>query len=241
MTAVEADQHSMLPLWGQRILVVAPHADDETLGVGGTMARFVQEGRHVTVAVMTGRGPDPHPFVTRESIAGIRAEFGRAMKVLGVQETLFCELPTTLLDIKPQFEINKIASDVMAQVRPDVVFLPFEHDLHKDHEILNYAFRVALRPHLPLNRGPHGVLSYETPTETHLQSAHLRPSFEPNVWVDISDHLDRKLEALSQFRSQIVPAPGLRSLQALEALARWRGSQVGVSAAESFLMLRQVM
>jgi LmbE family N-acetylglucosaminyl deacetylase len=226
---------------GFSILVVAPHADDETLGLGGTIARFVDEGHRVTVAVMTGEGSEPHPFVTRESIATVRAEFGRAMDVLGVTETLFHEFATTLLDTFPQYQINKVAAEIVEHVRPDMVFLPFEHDLHKDHEILNYAFRVALRPHLPSNRVPHMVLSYETPTETHLQSPHLRPSFEPNFWVDISAQLERKLKALSRFESQIPPAPGLRSVETLRALATWRGSQIGVRAAEAFMLLRQVI
>jgi LmbE family N-acetylglucosaminyl deacetylase len=93
---------------------------------------------------------------------------------------------------------------------------------------------------MPANRKPHAVLAYETATETHLQSPHLRPSFEPHLWVDVSNHIDTKIEALSKFRSQIAPAPALRSLEALRALATWRGAQVGVHAAEAFMMLRQV-
>lgn len=228
------------PVFGRRVLVVAPHADDETLGVGGTMARFAAEGRDVTVAVMTGEGEGPHPFLTAQAVKTVRAECAQAMAVLGVTRTLFRDLPSTMLDAMPQFEVNRAAAEIVDEVRPDLVFLPFEHDLHRDHEILNYAFRVALRPHLPANRRAHAVLSYETATETHLQSPHLRPSFEPNVWIDISDHLDRKLDALSRYRSQIPPAPGLRSLESLRALAVWRGAQIGVRAAEAFMLHRQV-
>ncbi len=224
----------------RNILVVAPHADDETLGAGGAVARLVREGRHVTVAVMTGLGPAPHPFVTAEEITTVRTEFGEAMAVLGVQQTLFHDLPTTMLDALPQHVVNKVAAETLRQVNPDLILLPFEHDLHRDHEILNYAFRVALRPHLPANRKPHAVLAYETATETHLQSPHLRPSFEPNLWIDVSDDIEVKIEALSKFRSQIAPAPALRSLEALRALATWRGAQIGVRAAESFMILRLV-
>jgi LmbE family N-acetylglucosaminyl deacetylase len=222
------------------VLVVAPHADDETLGAGGAIARFISEGRHVTVAVMTGLGPGPHPFVTAEEIATVRAEFKQAMDVLGVQETLLHDLPTTLLDDLPQHVVNKIAAETLDRVKPDLILLPFEHDLHRDHEILNYAFRVALRPHLSSNRKSHAILAYETATETHLQSPHLRPSFEPHLWVDVSEHIETKIEALSKFRSQIAPAPALRSLETLRALATWRGAQIGVRAAESFMVLRLV-
>lgn len=224
----------------KKVLVVAPHADDETLGAGASIARFVAEGRDVTVAVMTGMGDKPHPFVTAEGITNVRSEFRRAMEVLGVRNMIFKDLPTTLLDAMPQHEINRVALDILEDVRPDLVLLPFEHDLHRDHEILNYAFRVGLRPHLPANRRPHMVLAYETATETHLQSAHLRPSFEPNYWIDVSRHIDSKIEALAHFRSQIAPAPSLRSLEALRALATWRGAQIGVSAAEAFMVLKLV-
>jgi LmbE family N-acetylglucosaminyl deacetylase len=224
----------------QTVLVVAPHADDETLGVGGTIARLVKEGHRVVVAVMTGEGDTPHPFATTEGIAQVRAEFHAAMKVLGVQETRLFNLPTTLLDAMPQYLVNRVAQELLEAVRPDLIFLPFEHDLHRDHEILNYAFRVGLRPHMPANHLRHTVLAYETATETHLQSPHLRPSFEPHLWVDISGHLDTKLQALSRFESQIAPAPALRSLNALEALATWRGAQIGTRAAEAFVVLRAV-
>lgn len=224
----------------ENVLVVAPHADDETLGAGGAIARYVREGRRVTVAVMTGLGPEPHPFATAEAIEAVRAEFKEAMGVLGVHETVLHDLPTTLLDVLPQHVVNKVAAETLDRVKPDLILLPFEHDLHRDHEIVNYAFRVALRPHLIANRKRHAILAYETATETHLQSPHLRPSFEPNLWIDVSDHIETKIEALSKFRSQIAPAPALRSLETLKALATWRGAQIGVFAAEAFMALRLV-
>jgi LmbE family N-acetylglucosaminyl deacetylase len=221
------------------VLVVAPHADDETLGAGGSIARFVAAGRAVTVALMTGHGPDPHPLFSLEVFEQVRGEFHAAMSLLGVTETISLDLPSTLLDTLPQHQINRAALEVLERVQPELVLLPFEHDLHQDHASISYAFRVALRPHLPGNRRPHMVLSYETPTETHLQS-HLRPACEPDVWIDISDHLQTKLSALSAYSSQIAPAPALRSLNAVDALARWRGAQIGVAAAEAFVLHRAV-
>lgn len=236
-----APSRTSLPEELSNVLVVAPHADDETLGAGGAIARFVDEGRNVSVVVMTGRGEKPHPLFADDFFHRVRDEFRAAMGVLGVENYFFRDLPTTLLGETPLHEINRMAVDIVDSVRPDIVLLPFEHDLHRDHGILNYAFRVALRPHLERNRRAHVVLAYEVPTETHLQPPHLAPSFEPHVWLDISDHLARKRDALSCFASQIVPAPGLRSLEAIEALATWRGAQIGVRAAEAFTMLRLVL
>jgi LmbE family N-acetylglucosaminyl deacetylase len=222
----------------KRVLVVAPHPDDETLGAGGTIRRLADEGHDVTVAVMTGRGEEAHPLFDDAGFAGVRAEFDAAMAVLGVNRTLFANLQTTLLTETPVHLINKRAADVVAETRPDLILLPFEHDLHKDHGLINYAFMVALRPHLSAMHRPHMVACYETPSETHLQAPYLHASFEPHMWVDVSAQLSRKLEALTCFKSQI-SSPGLRSLEALSALAHWRGAQIGRAAAEAFVVIRQ--
>jgi N-acetylglucosamine malate deacetylase 1 len=222
------------------VLVVAPHADDETLGCGGSIARFVAEGRTVVVALMTGATATPHPLFSAETLGGVRAEFEAAMTVLGVTRTVFGGLPSTLLTEMPVHEINRAAGAIVAEVKPDLVLLPFEHDLHRDHGILNYAFRVALRSHLPGNRKPHAVLCYETPTETHLQHPQAQDGFEPNLWIDVSDHIECKLEALACYVSQMAPLPSLRGPGASGALATWRGAQIGVRAAEAFSIVRQV-
>lgn len=224
-----------------KILVVAPHADDETLGAGGLIHRLVKAGSDVTVAVMTGRGGGSHPLFEDEVFTRVRSEFDQAMGVLNVSRTVFADLPTTLLSETPVHLVNRAARDLVTDHKPDLVLLPFEHDLHRDHGIINYAFLVALRPHLADLRRPHLVASYEVPSETHLQAPYLRAGFEPQLWLDISDSLSAKLEALACFGSQIGPAPGLRSLQTVEALARWRGAQIGTQAAEAFVVLRQVI
>lgn len=225
----------------ERVLVVAPHADDESLGAGGLIARSVAEGRTVAVALMTGTGDQPHPLFSASDLATVRAEFDRAMDVLGVRTVFAPGLPSTLLTETAVHTINGAARLIVSEFRPDLVVLPFEHDLHQDHGILNYAFRVAMRSHLPGNRRPHAVICYETPTETHLQHPHVRASFEPDLFVDVSgDAIAKKLEALSCYPSQIGPAPGLRSVESLRALATWRGAQIGVHAAEAFSIVRAV-
>lgn len=223
-----------------RVLVVAPHADDESLGAGGLIARSIAEGRSVAVALMTGAGATPHPLFSAQDLGEVRREFDHAMGVLGVQKIFTPGLPSTLLSETAVHLINQAAQQIVADFRPDLVVLPFEHDLHHDHGILNYAFRVAMRSHLAANRRPHAVICYETPTETHLQHPHIRASFEPDLFVDISDHLDRKLSALACYASQMGAAPALRSVETSRVLAAWRGAQIGVGAAEAFSIVRAV-
>ena len=224
------------------VLVIAPHADDETIGCGGTIARYASEGHKVTVAIMTGHGDDePHPVFPREVFDGIRAEATRAHAVLGVAQTILREIPSVRVAEQPLWKLNGIVRDIFEEVQPELVFVPFQFDLHEDHRRLFAACSVAWRPSSALGRNISAVYTYETPSETHWNFANVEPGFMPNVYVDISDHLETKLEALRCFASQIDPFPGARSIEALEALARFRGSQMHMAAAEAFVMVRQAI
>lgn len=222
------------------VLVLAPHADDETLGCGGTIARLSAEGHDVTVAILTGHGDDqPHPLWPRSVFDDIRAEAAKAHAVLGVRSTIYRELPAAQLAEVPTHVLNAVVLGVFEDVRPSVVFVPFQFDLHEDHRRVFEAASVAWRPSTDVGRGVQRVYAYETPSETHWNFQSAEPGFLPNVWIDISDHLDTKLEAFRCFESQVQPEPGARSIQALESLARWRGSQMHMWAAEGFMLVRE--
>jgi N-acetylglucosamine malate deacetylase 1 len=223
-----------------RALVVAPHADDETLGVGATIARLVAEGHHVTVAVMTGHGEDPHPLWPRSLWDDIRKEARDAMAVLGVHELILRESPAAMLADYPAWKLNREAFAVVEQVEPDLLFVPFLWDVHKDHREVFAAFNVAWRTSTLLGRKIKRVYAYETLSETHWNAAQVEPGFTPNVHVDVSDFLETKLRAMACYRSQVQRAPNTRSLEALRAQAVWRGAQVGVAAAEAFVLVREL-
>lgn len=223
-----------------RVLVVAPHADDETVGAGGTIARHVREGDEVMVAVMTGPGPGRHPVLPHETWGTVRAEAAKAAQVLGVAEFVFRELPAVLVPDQPVWEVNREAAGVLEQYAPDVLYVPFPFDLHLDHRAIFYAFSVAWRPTTEVGRGVRAIYAYETPSETHWNPAYLEPGFTPNVFVDISEDLDVKLRALACYESQLSPFPHFRSLQAVEHQAGWRGAQMGMNAAEAFVGIRHL-
>jgi len=220
------------------ILVIAPHADDETLGMGGTIARFVREGKRVVVAVLTGPGEGPHPLWPASMWDEIRGEAAEAMRVLGVEELLFENLPAACLADTPVHLINKTVGDVIAKVEPEELYLPYLHDLHKDHFALSYAALVHSRAYLEQAKGIRLVAMYETATETHLLPGSLYPPFTPNMWVDIGDTIEQKLGAWACYRSQQQKGPTPRSPEALRALAVSRGAEIGTAAAEGFLVLR---
>lgn len=224
-----------------KILVLAPHADDEVLGVGGTISRAIAAGHHVAVAVLTGHGEDPHPLWPPHTWDTVRAECHAACEVLGVSELLFRELPAACLDHCPTWKINEVVTEIIAQVAPEELYVPFAHDLHQDHQAISYAAMVAARPYLPMGQGVKRMLAYETLSETHLAAPYLHPPFQPNVFVNITPHIDRKVEAMQAYQSQIQPGHLPRSAEALRALARVRGTHIGVEAAEAFVLLRETL
>jgi LmbE family N-acetylglucosaminyl deacetylase len=222
----------------RRILVVAPHADDETLGVGGTIARRAAEGHEVHVAVVTGHGSDPHPLWPRSVWDRVRAEARRAIDVLGAHALHFEEIPAAMVADQPIWQLNRTVGSIVERIQPDVLYAPFPFDLHKDHREVYHALSVAWRSSSATGRKLRAIYCYEVPSETHWNAPYLEAGFLPNTWVDVSAHLDTKLRALACYESQIRPAPDARSCDATRALAIWRGSQQGMAAAEAFVTIR---
>lgn len=220
------------------ILVIAPHADDETLGMGGTIARLAAEGKHVTVAIMTGPGADPHPIWPADHWNAIRAEAAEAAETLGVGELLFRDLPAVCLPDLPVHQVNRTVAELIAGVDPEELYLPYYHDLHGDHLALGYAALVHARAYLDAGRRIRLIAMYETPTETHLMPGQLAPPFTPNMWVDTSATADTKLRAWQCYRSQHQAGATPRSVEALRALGVMRGAEIGTEAAEAFMLLR---
>jgi LmbE family N-acetylglucosaminyl deacetylase len=221
-----------------RVMVVAPHADDETIGVGGTIARHAADGDRVTVAVVTGHGDAPHPLWPQSVWDVVRAEARQAAEILGVKELLFEEVPAALVADQPVWKLNEVTKRIVDRVEPDVLYVPFPYDLHKDHREIFHSLSVAWRPISDTGRRIKEIYCYETLSETHWNIPYVEPGFLPTCWVDISAHLPTKLEALSRYKSQIRPSPDVRSIRAVESLAIVRGHQMGMQAAEAFVAVR---
>lgn len=216
-------------------LIIAPHLDDEVMGVGGSMARWAAEGHVVEVGVVTRGVP---PLYSESAEDTCRAEGRSAHARLGVTATWFLDLPAAELDTVPHHELNARLGDLLADRGPEELYLPFPGDLHLDHQRVFHSALVAARP----NRagGPRRVYAYETLSETNWNAPLLSPAFIPNHFIDISRYLEAKLEAMARFQSQVQPPPHERSLEALRALATLRGATVGFGAAEAFISIRTI-
>jgi LmbE family N-acetylglucosaminyl deacetylase len=217
-----------------RLVVIAPHPDDETLGAGGTMARFAAEGCEVSVLIVSGHLP---PLYPPEAFETTRREAKEAMALLGVAETHFLEIPATKVHERPVAEVNGAVGRFVREREPEIVLLPFP-DRHIDHRVIFDASVVACRPVYP--SAPRIVLAYETLSETHWNVPGIEPAFVPELFVDISATLASKEDALRCYASQINDAPS-RSIDACRALARFRGSQNGCEHAEAFKVVRIVI
>ncbi len=218
-----------------QILVIAPHPDDEVLGVGGTILKLRAEEADVCVLIATTAGP---PRFEPEVLATGRREAAAAHQILGVEDTRFLPFPAAGLAEVPHGEVNAALVTVFAELRPDVVFIPFNGDLHLDHQQIFLSALVAGRPSTGFT--PRSIYAYETLSETNWNAPYLSPTFIPNVYVDISEHLNTKLAAMAAYASQVHPPPHERSIEALRALATLRGATIGRDAAEAFVLLREI-
>jgi LmbE family N-acetylglucosaminyl deacetylase len=218
------------------ILVIAPHADDEILGVGATMAKHIAKGDKVYICVAT-RGIKP--LFDDVFMEKLRSETISAHKLLEVTETFFLEFPSVMLEQIYRHEINGKIIDVVQKVKPDIVYIPHFGDLQKDHQIIAEAAMVAIRP--KYDHRVKEVYAYETLSETEWNNPHCSNAFMPNVYNDISYYINKKLIVMKCFESQLSNFPNPRSIKAIEALAKYRGSTINAEAAEAFMLIRKIM
>jgi LmbE family N-acetylglucosaminyl deacetylase len=218
-----------------KTLVIAPHPDDEILGCGGTMARLVADGCLVTVAIVT-KGVAPQ--FSDEFIKQIREEARASHLLIGVEDTRYLDLPAAALDTVAATELNATLARLVQDVEPDTVFVPFIGDIHTDHQLTFLAAMVASRPRH--NKAPRRIYAYETLSETNWYAPGITPAFIPNVFIDISQTVERKLDAFRCFASQVRAFPDERSIEAIRALAVMRGASMYLQAAEAFMLVRQI-
>ena len=230
----------------QKLLVIAPHPDDEVFGCGGTMAKIKDLGGDVYVIVVSSGDlrlyHKNNAYVrgkTRER------EFEKAMKFLKVDdyEILFTDAKTHMrLDIMPRRELislfEKDAKLSIDKLKPTMVALP-AISYNQDHEAVFRAGYTACRPHIPQFKFfQRIVLAYDNPTLSWTLDWE---KFHPNFYVDISNYLDEKLDALKFHKSQLKPSMHQHSIENTLHLAKLRGREISVDAAEAFVCYRFVV
>ena len=218
---------------GSDILIIAPHPDDEILGLGGAISKLSSQGHKVTILTVSGHLP---PLYKEEVFEEHKSQAIQAHKIVGAYASIFLEIPATFVKDQTIAELNGKIYEVLKNTQPKIVFLPFP-DRHIDHQVIFESCMVVIRP-LHDGKCIELAASYEVLSETHWNAPAIEPVFNPTITIDISDHIENKLSALSCFKDEIMPFPGPRSIEAVEALAKFRGTQAGFAYGESLQLIR---
>ncbi|MDB2582739.1 PIG-L family deacetylase [Gammaproteobacteria bacterium] len=219
------------------ILVVSPHADDETLGCGGSILRFLEEGHEVHWLIITNMSVSAG--YSKEQVNIRRVEIDKvknAYNFSGVHELNF--LPAKLESI-PTGELIKSVSTVVSDIQPEIIFTAYRNDAHSDHAIVFDAVMSASKSFRALFVKK--ILCYETISETNFSTKPEDPGFRPNVFIDIGPYLDKKIEIMNIYKSEIGEFPFPRSIKALSSLAFLRGSQCNSDSAEAFFLVKEII
>ena len=220
-----------------KILVIAPHPDDELLGVGGTLLKKKDEGNEIGWLIMSKMyekfGWDRNKIITRKD------EIKNVRMGLGISENNLFELdfPTTKLDEYPVSEIVTEVSKIFKEFKPEILFIPHYGDIHSDHRVTFDIVSSCTKwfRHKTIKY----IYCYETISETDYN---LNPTkhFAPNYFVDISNYINQKIDLCSIYHSEISSAPFPRSFDVIKALSIYRGSQSGFKFAEAFTLLKGI-
>ena len=161
---------------------------------------------------------------------------GSGFSVLNIGK--FLEIPATMVGDVPLHKLNKSIYEMISNVKPHMVFCPFP-DRHIDHRLVFDSVMVATRP-IGVGKKIEIVAAYETLSETHWNAPHIEANFTPNWIIDITENIEKKLKALRCYKSQISEFPNPRSIEAVEALAKFRGSQAGFAFGEGMHIIRKI-
>jgi LmbE family N-acetylglucosaminyl deacetylase len=221
----------------KKVLVVAPHPDDETLGCGGTILRYISEGDLVFWLIATTIKDSGSTGERRKERRNLQVS--KVNKAYGFDKKYELKLEATQLDTLPKsFIINKI-SKVISKIEPEIIYVPYRLDAHSDHEVI-YDCTIACTKSF---RYPFikRVMIYQTLSETEFGLRPEDPGFKPNSFVDISSFLKKKIEILKIYDTEINSHPFPRSVSAVKAQATLWGSYVNCKYAEAFITLKEII
>ena len=223
----------MIKMFG-KTLIIAPHLDDESIALGGMIKRMTNLKINIHILFIGGHLP---PLYNKKQYIITKKESLRAMKVLGVKHIYYLDLPATEFHKKHYPLMNKEINKLMNKVNPNAVFIPFP-DRHIDHRTVFDCAMVNTRPNN--KKYPKYVFAYETLSETHWNAPYIEPSFVPDFFINIDKTIKDKLKALKNYKSQI-KGNNSRSIEAVRALAKFRGSQNGCNYAEALKVIRAII
>lgn len=220
----------------KRVLVVAAHPDDEILGSGGTLIRHAQEGDEVYCFIL-GEGIMSRDAATAHERDRLRQDTLKAGKMIGFKKMNFANFPDNAFDTVGLLGIVKEVEQKLAEIKPERIYTHHEYDLNIDHQRTFQAVLTACRP---CNAdAPVEILTFETLSSTEWQHRDAK-TFQPNVYINIADTLEKKIEAMKKYSTEVRSFPHPRSPEGIRILAQYRGMESGLQYAEAFCLIRKV-
>jgi len=215
-----------------KVLIIAVHPDDETLGCGGTLLKHKANGDVIHWLIGTETTPGTEFYNSREE------EIEKVSKLYAFDSVHNLKLKTMHVDEYTMSELIGKISKVINEIQPNIIYLPFKGDVHSDHRhIFDAAYSCTKSFRYPFIQK---IYMIETLSETEFAPSTKEDSFIPNVFVDITQYMDKKLEIMQIFQSEIAEHPFPRSIRNLKALATLRGASAGCEYAESFMLLKEI-
>ena len=220
-----------------KVMVVAPHPDDETLGCAGTLLKHLQAGDELYWLVMTKM--EAHQGFSADVIAKREREITSVAQRYQFTKTYRGEFATMELDKYSMVEMVDFVSGAVKNAQPNIIYMPFPGDIHSDHTVVYEAVKSCTKSF----RYPSvtSLRVYETLSETDFALTTNTSAFQPNLFVSIGDFLDEKIEIMKLFESELGTHPFPRSERAIRAQATLRGTVAGVEAAEAFMLIREII
>ncbi|MDO4720818.1 MAG: PIG-L family deacetylase [Peptostreptococcaceae bacterium] len=217
-----------------RIMVVSPHPDDETLGAGGSLLKYRNQGKDIFWLNITNMSEDYG--YAQERVGKRNDEIRLVNERYGFRDFLNLELEPAGLEKYTFSEVYPRIADFLLEVKPDTLILPNPSDAHTDHEAV---FRW-MSPFTKSFRYPfvQKVLVMEILSETEFSMGNT--GFKPNYFVDVSDFMDEKIEMMKLYESEVGSGNFPRSERNIRALGTLRGSMSDRFYAEGFQLLKYV-
>ena len=208
-----------------KILVIAPHPDDEVLGMGGTIKKLSKKNKIILCVVSEGATAQ---YKDKKMIKVRRDSCKKTAKILGISQTVFLDYPDMRLNLS-HLDINKKLEEIIEKYKPEIVYTAPKNDLNLDHQVVFNSTLVACRP----KSGVKQILCYEIQGNTKVP-------FVPNVFENIEKEFSYKIKGFKMYKSEIEEFPNPRSITAIENLAIQRGVESGTKKAEAFELIRVV-
>ncbi len=215
-----------------KICVIAPHADDETLGCGGTILKHKKNGDKVYwICITSMKSGDTW---SEKEIKKRDNEIKKVSKSFKFDQFYSLDLAPKNLDQIPLTKIIDPLTKIFNKIKPDILYVPFYADAHSDHQIIGKTFNALGKwfryPYLKK------IYCYETISETEFNITS-NEVFKPNKFIDISEFIKKKIRIMKIYKSEIGKSPFPRSVKSIESLGTIRGSQSGFKYAEAFILL----